>query len=64
MSRLSPFFCGQCGHEVESQFEAVQSPGTHAILEEQEFDIQCSECGWQGVILGKHRLGTWKKVSS
>jgi DNA-directed RNA polymerase subunit RPC12/RpoP len=52
---FSQFACGRCGNEVEQEVEAVQGPGTRAILEEQEMDIRCPRCGWEGKPLGKDK---------
>ena len=57
---VSRFACGRCGDEIETEIEAVRSPGTGAILEEQEFEVHCAKCGWKGKLLGKHRLGKWQ----
>jgi len=45
------------GHEIKHRVEIVQSPGCSKILDSILFRLNCSECKWDGELLGSRRTG-------
>jgi hypothetical protein len=40
------------GHSIRRTLTHVQEIGSHRLIENQSFDLECNQCDWEGSVMG------------